>query len=91
VKGDSIPWVVRVEGNLDGRMELVKSLTVERGALASLRDLWLLWIHRSNSRVSCYLELEKKGYSWEECLSSAAGCTFYKISVLIDVFNCVKL
>jgi hypothetical protein len=53
VKGDSIPWVVQVEGKRVGGLELVVSLTVERGTLASLRDHHLLWIHSPNSGVSC--------------------------------------
>jgi hypothetical protein len=49
VKGDSIPWVVQVEGKFVGGLELAESLTVERGTLASLRDLRLLWIHSPSS------------------------------------------
>jgi hypothetical protein len=52
VKGDSIPWVVQVEGKFVGGLELAESLTVERGTLASLRDLCLLWIHSPSSGVS---------------------------------------
>jgi hypothetical protein len=51
VKGDSIPWVVQVEGKKFGGLELAESLTVERGTLANLRDLCLLWIHSPNSGV----------------------------------------
>jgi hypothetical protein len=53
VKGDSIPWVVQVEGKSVGGLELAVSLTVERGTLASLRDHRLLWIHSPSSGVSC--------------------------------------
>jgi hypothetical protein len=54
VKGDSIPWVFQVEGKCVGGLELVESLTAERGTLAGLRYLCLLWIHNPNSRVSFY-------------------------------------
>jgi hypothetical protein len=51
VKGDSIPWVVRVEEKFVGGLESAESLTFERGTLASPRDLCLLWIHIPSSGV----------------------------------------
>jgi hypothetical protein len=49
VKGDSIPWVVQVEGKRSGELELVVSLIVERGTLSIFKDHRLLWIHSPNS------------------------------------------
>jgi hypothetical protein len=77
VKGDSIPWVVQVEGKCFGGMELVESLIVERGTLSSLRDLCLLWIHSPSSGVSCCWELEQQGYGWEEHSSSENELQIY--------------
>jgi hypothetical protein len=54
VKGDSIIWVVQVEGEIASGLESIMSLTIERGTLASLRDHRLLWIHSPSSGVSCY-------------------------------------
>jgi hypothetical protein len=48
---DSIPCVVQVEEKCVGGLEFTKSLTAERGTLASLRDLHLLWIHRPSAEV----------------------------------------
>jgi hypothetical protein len=59
VKGDSIPWVVKVEGNYAGGMELAKILITKEQTLASLRDLHIFWIHSLNLGVSCYCELEQ--------------------------------
>jgi hypothetical protein len=52
VKGDSIPWVMQVEGKFSSGLELAESLTAERGTLANFRDLRLLWIHMPSSGVS---------------------------------------
>jgi hypothetical protein len=89
VKGDSIPWVVQVEGKRVGGLELVVSLTVERGTLASLRDHHLLWIHSPSSGCLVVENWNNKAMVGRNMLSSAVGCTFYKISVLICcVYSC---
>jgi hypothetical protein len=77
------PLVVQVEGKKIGVLELAVSFDYERGTLASLMDHRPSWIHIPNSMVSFYWEMEQKGYGWEEHSSSAVGCTFYKISVLM--------
>jgi hypothetical protein len=60
VKGDSIPWVMQVEGKSVGGLGLPVSLTIKKERLVSLRDHRLLWIHSPNSRVSFYWEWEKQ-------------------------------